>query len=62
MEYLTTTEMATKWDISPRRIAVLCEQQRIDGVIKKGKTWLIPNDATKPTDARRKFEVLKDAE
>ena len=34
-------------------IAVLCEQGRIDGVVKKGKTWLIPCDAGKPEDARK---------
>lgn len=62
MEYFTTTEMAVKWNISSRRIALLCEQNRIDGVIKKGKTWLIPEDASKPSDARRKNEVNNDAE
>lgn len=35
MEYLLTTEMAIKWDVSSRRIAVLCEHNRIDGVIKR---------------------------
>lgn len=54
MEYLTTTEMSEKWLISARRIAILCEQDRIQGVVKKGKTWLIPADAEKPYDARRK--------
>ena len=62
MEYLTTTEMSTKWEISSRRIAILCEQNRIDGVIKKGKTWLIPTDASKPSDARRKNEVSNNVE
>ena len=54
MEYFTTTEMSEKWLISARRIATLCEQDRIQGVIKKGKTWLIPTNAVKPYDARRK--------
>lgn len=54
MEYLTTTEMSVKWGISSRRIATLCEQDRIDGVVKKGKTWLIPCNAQRPSDARRK--------
>ena len=62
MEYYTTTEMAAKWEVSARRIALLCEQNRIDGVIKKGKTWLIPENASKPSDARRKNEVNNDAE
>lgn len=53
MEYLTTIEMSKKWGISSRRIALLCEQHRVDGVIKKGKTWLIPYNALKPEDARK---------
>ena len=53
MEYLTTVELSEKWKISPRRIGVLCSEGRIDGAIKKGKTWLIPAEATKPLDARK---------
>jgi hypothetical protein len=52
MEYLTSPEMSEKWGISSRRISLLCAEGRIDGVIKKGKTWLIPSDAKKPADAR----------
>ncbi len=55
MEYLTSVEMSEKWNITSRRISVLCSQGRIEGVIKKGKTWLIPSDAEKPADARIKF-------
>ena len=53
MDYLTTMEMSKEWGISSRRIAILCEQNRINGVIKKGKTWLIPQDSIKPADARK---------
>lgn len=53
MDYLTTLEMSEKWGISARRIALLCEQGRIVGVVKKGKTWLIPEDAQKPADKRK---------
>lgn len=56
MEYLTTVEMSKRWNISSRRIITLCIEGRIDGVIKKGKMWLIPADARKPADARRKKE------
>lgn len=52
MEYLTTVELSGKWGISSRRISVLCAEGRIEGVIKKGKTWLIPSDSPKPNDAR----------
>ena len=54
MEYLTTTEMSKLWNLSSRRIGVLCVEGRIDGAIKKGKMWLLPADATKPADARYK--------
>ncbi|MBE5885417.1 MAG: helix-turn-helix domain-containing protein [Lachnospiraceae bacterium] len=54
MGYLTTTEMASKWNISSRRIGKLCNENRITGVIKKGKMWLIPEDAKKPEDGRYK--------
>lgn len=60
MDYSTTTEMAILWAISSRRIAALCEQNRIDGAVKKGKTWLIPSDSVKPTDARKKGELKTD--
>lgn len=53
MQYLTTTEMAEKWNISRRRVAELCRNERINGAILKGKTWLIPSDVTKPEDPRR---------
>lgn len=56
MEYLTTTEMSKLWNLSSRRIGVLCVEGRIDGAIKKGKMWLIPSNAKKPADARFKKE------
>lgn len=59
MEYLTTVEMAKKWNISSRRIGVLCANGRIEGVVKKGKTWLIPMDSKKPVDGRFKKTKYK---
>jgi len=62
MEYFTTVEMSEKWNITPRRIGMLCADGRIDGVVKKGKTWLIPSDAKKPIDGRyRKMSIGKEA-
>lgn len=53
MEYLTSIETAERWGISARRVALLCSEGRVKGCIKKGKTWLIPDNAEKPTDPRR---------
>lgn len=60
MEYLTTVEMSKRWNISSRRIGVLCAEGRIEGVVKKGKMWLIPDNTKKPADARFKKEKTAD--
>ena len=60
MEYLTTTEMSKIWNLSTRRIGVLCSEGRIDGAIKKGKMWLLPANSKKPADARFKKEKSTD--
>lgn len=52
MNYLTASEIADKWNISSRMVAYYCEKGRIDGAIKKGKTWLVPENANKPLDKR----------
>ena len=54
MEYMSCPEAAKKWGISERRVQILCKEDRIPGVSKIGYMWLIPKDAEKPVDARRK--------
>ena len=54
MEYMSCAEAAGKWGISERRVQKLCEGNRIPGVVKFGSVWLIPKDAKKPVDKRRK--------
>ena len=53
MEYMTTKEAAKKWNVSERRIRALLNEGRIEGS-KKLDTWLIPSDALKPSDSRKK--------
>lgn len=55
VKYLTTKEVANKWDVNDRRVRLLCEEGRVEGAFKVGKTWLIAEDATKPYDARKKI-------
>ena len=54
MDYLTVKEMGEKWGITSRMVNIYCSMGRIPGAIKKGNLWLIPENATKPTDQRRK--------
>lgn len=37
--------MAERWQLTVRRVQVLCNQQRIQGAIKQSGIWLIPFDA-----------------
>ena len=53
MEYIKVAQAAEKWGISPRRVRVLCVQGKIDGVIRKGKLYMIPENAIKPADGRK---------
>lgn len=48
-KYSSVIEIAEKWDITPRRIQILCNENRIDGAVKQSGVWLIPADAKKPT-------------
>lgn len=52
MEYITVAQAAEQWSISDRRVRILCQQGKIDGVIRKGRVWMIPADAEKPVDGR----------
>lgn len=45
-------QAAEKWNISERRIQILCREGRIKGVVKFGRAWAIPVEAEKPVDAR----------
>lgn len=53
MDYITSKEASQKWGITERRIQKLCEEGRIDGVVRFGKVWAIPKSAVKPSDARK---------
>ncbi|GAB5083870.1 helix-turn-helix domain-containing protein [Ruminococcus sp. 25CYCFAH16] len=54
MEYMSCAEAAAKWGISERRVQKLCEDDRIPGTVKFSRVWLIPKDAEKPIDGRKK--------
>lgn len=51
---MTTKKASEKWGISDRRIRILCSQGKIDGAELIGKTWYLPDNATKPLDGRIK--------
>lgn len=54
MDYMTLKEASEKWGISPRQINYLCSAGRIPGAMKMATIWLVPKNAEKPADKRRK--------
>lgn len=58
--YITVQEAAEKWGITVRQVQILCKESRIKGVGRMSRIWVIPEDAEKPTNDRRKFHRLED--
>ena len=56
MDYMTLKEASEKWGVSIRQINYYCAGGRIPGAVKMATIWLIPKDAEKPADGRRKKE------
>lgn len=54
MDYMSVKETAEIWKVSERWIQKLCEENRIDGVMRFGRSWMIPRNAKRPIDKRRK--------
>lgn len=49
-DYMSVKETAEKWGLSERRVQILCSNNRIQGVIRINRMWLIPKNAEKPID------------
>lgn len=52
VNFISAKEAADKWNISQRRVAVLCSEKRIDGAMMIGNMWIIPAASEKPVDKR----------
>ena len=61
MDYIKVSKAAEKWGISARRVRLLCANGKIEGVIRKGNLYMIPENAMKPLDGRtNKKNILLD--
>ena len=52
MKYIGVKEASKKWDISDRRVRLMCSEGRIEGAVKLEWSWVIPENTAKPTDGR----------
>ena len=53
LKYISAKEASEKWNISQRRVAILCSENRIIGAMMVGNMWIIPSNAEKPADMRK---------
>ena len=51
--YMSAREASYKWGVSESRVHKLCQQGRIPGLERFGRSWVIPEDTEKPTDPRK---------
>lgn len=58
MDYLPIQELSDRWNISKRRIQILCKEGRIEGAKMIGNMWVVPSEAKRPGDARIKTPVI----
>ena len=63
MKFINCTEASAQMGITVRRVQQMCKNGNIPGVVKQGRTWLVPDSAihnvtNKETDYRKKKKPL----
>lgn len=61
MEFIDVRAMADKWNLTERRIRMLCRQGRIEGAKKEKGDWRIPSAAQRPEDGRKRESVRENS-
>lgn len=51
---ISAKEIANRWQLTQRRIAQLCLAGEIEGAVKKGRYWMIPEDTPVPEKVKNK--------
>ena len=59
--YISVAEASKKWGISPRQVQRLLALGWIPRAQKLGRSWMIPDDAEKPFDMRRKNKAPQES-
>lgn len=53
MEFMSVRDAALLWNVSERRVQKFCEEGRVKGIQRFGRSWMIPKNAKKPLDPRK---------
>ncbi len=52
MNYISIGQAAEKWGVTTRRVQDLCKKGAIQGAVRFGRAWMIPENIDKPLDRR----------
>ena len=52
LDWLSPAQAAELWNLSERHVQALCADGKIEGVVRLGRSWLIPRNAVRPVDGR----------
>lgn len=55
MDFMSVKETAELWNVSERWVQKLCMENRIPDARRFGRSWMIPGDAVRPNDLRKKI-------
>ena len=59
MKYLSVQQVADKFGVTVRAVQKWAKEGKIDGAMRIGKVWLIPENVVRPYDFEHKTEVKK---
>ena len=54
LDFISPLQASENWGITERQVQALCKNGKIEGVVKWGRSWLIPKDTPRPIDGRTK--------
>ncbi len=54
MSYISIKQAAERWGLTDRRVQDLCKSGTIDGAVRFGRAWMIPENTERPADGRVK--------
>lgn len=60
--FITSQDAAKKWNVTERQVQFLCKSGKIDGAKKLSRIWIIPENAVKPLDHRKKAHKIIEVE
>ena len=57
MKYISVADVAKRWNVSERSVRGYCAEGKISDVLLVGKTWKIPETATKPDRVNKRLDI-----